>query len=68
MMASASHDILIAADSDILAPPDYVAQVVAQLQKPGAGAVSVLYYGEADGRIWSRCAALCINTHFCRTF
>lgn len=64
MMASASHDILIAADSDILAPADYVEQVVALLQKPGAGAVSVLYYGEADGRVWSRCAALCINTHF----
>ena len=48
MNATAKHDILIAADSDILAPPDYLEQVVALLQKPGAGAVSVLYYRRID--------------------
>ncbi len=64
MKASAKHDILIAADSDILAPPDYLEQVVALLQKPGAGAVSVLYYGESAGSMWSRLAAAWINTHF----
>ena len=64
MNATAKHDILIAVDSDILAPPDYLEQVVALLQKPGAGGVSVLYYGESAGPVWSRLAALCINTHF----
>ena len=61
---TAKHDILIAVDSDILAPPDYLEQVAALLQKPGAGGVSVLYYGELAGPVWSRFAALCINTHF----
>jgi ceramide glucosyltransferase len=64
MNATAKNDILIAADSDILAPPDYLEQVVALLQKPGAGAVSVLYYGESAGAVWSRLAAAWINTHF----
>jgi ceramide glucosyltransferase len=64
MNAAVSHDIVIAADSDILAPPHYLEEVVALLQKPGAGAVSVLYHGEAAGPIWSRFAALCINTQF----
>ena len=64
MNATAKHDILIAVDSDILAPPDYLEQVAALLQKPGAGAVSVLYYGESAGSVWSRLAAAWINTHF----
>ena len=64
MNATAKHDILIAVDSDILAPPDYLEQLVALLQKPGAGAVSVLYYGELAGPVWSRLAAAWINTHF----
>jgi ceramide glucosyltransferase len=64
MNATAKHDILIAVDSDILAPPDYLEQLVALLQKPGAGAVSVLYYGESAGPVWSRLAAAWINTHF----
>ncbi len=64
MSPAAKHDILIAADSDILAPADYLADVVALLQKPGAGAVTVLYTGEAAGPVWSKFAALGINTHF----
>ena len=64
MNATAKHDILIAVDSDILAPPDYLEQVVALLQKRGAGGVSVLYYGELAGAVWSRLGATWINTHF----
>ena len=64
MNATAKHGIRIAVDSDIIAPPDYLEQVMALLQKPGAGGVTVLYYGELAGPIWSRFVALCINTHF----
>lgn len=64
MASAAKHDILIAADSDILAHADYLTDVVALLQKPGAGAVTVLYTGEAAGPVWSKFAALGINTHF----
>lgn len=64
MAPAAKYDILIVADSDILAPSDYLTDVVALLQKPGAGAVTVLYTGEAAGPVWSKFAALGINTHF----
>ncbi len=64
MQAEAEHDIIIAADSDILVKPDYVEQVVALLQKPGVGAVSALYVGEAAAGVWSSLSARCINTHF----
>jgi ceramide glucosyltransferase len=64
MEGAAKHGVLIAADSDILVPPDYLANVTALLQNPGAGAVTVLYTGEAAGPVWSKFAALGINTHF----
>jgi ceramide glucosyltransferase len=64
MQAAATHDIIIAADSDILVKPDHIQQVAALLQKPGVGAVSVLYKGEAAVGLWSRLSAYCINTHF----
>jgi ceramide glucosyltransferase len=64
MMAAAEHDVLIAADSDILVKEDYTARIVRLLQKPDVGAVTVLYHGEATETPWSRIAALLINTHF----
>src|SRR5215469_9754132 len=64
MAAAAEHGVLIAADSDILVKEDYTGRIVRLLQKPGVGAVSVLYHGEATAGPWSRIAALLINTHF----
>jgi ceramide glucosyltransferase len=64
MQAAATHDIIIAADSDILVKPDHIQQVAALLRKPGVGAVSVLYKGEAAVGLWSRLSAYCINAHF----
>jgi ceramide glucosyltransferase len=64
MSAAAEHGILIAADSDILVDEEYTGRIVRLLQKPGVGAVSVLYHGEATGTPWSRMAALLINTQF----
>jgi ceramide glucosyltransferase len=64
MTAAAEHDVLIAADSDILVKDGYTGQIVRLLQKPGTGAVTVLYHGEATDTPWSRIAALSINTHF----
>jgi ceramide glucosyltransferase len=64
MTAAAEHDVLIAADSDILVTSDYTGRIVRLLQKPGVGAVTVLYHGEATETPWSRVAALLINTQF----
>lgn len=52
------------ADSDMEVGPDYLANVVAELQRPGVGAVSCLYHGVSEAGIWSRHAALAINGHF----
>ena len=64
MSGAAKHGILIASDGDIAVPPDYAAQIVAQLQKPKVGGVSVLYYGDWEGSVWSRLQAAWIDTHF----
>jgi ceramide glucosyltransferase len=64
MTAAAEHDVLIAADSDICVKGDYIGRIVRLLQKPGAGAVTVLYHGEPTDTPWSRISALLINTHF----
>lgn len=64
MLELARHDAIVFADSDIEVGPYYLASVVAELQRPGVGAVTCLYHGvPATGR-WSRYAALAVNIHF----
>lgn len=43
------HDVLVIADSDIHAAPDYLSQLVASLMQPGVGLVTTLYAGLASG-------------------
>jgi ceramide glucosyltransferase len=63
MTRAAQCEILIAADSDIEVGSRHVAQVVAELEKPGVGAVSCLYHGIPGAGLWSRLSALAINGH-----
>lgn len=63
-LPQARHDVLVMADSDIEVGPDYLAGVVAQLQRPGVGAVTCVFHGVAAGGVWSQQAALAINSHF----
>src|SRR5262249_12772276 len=42
----------------------YLADVIAELQRPGVGAVTCLYHGIAGEGIWSRLSAMSINTYF----
>jgi ceramide glucosyltransferase len=44
--------------------PDYLSRVVAELQRPGIGAVTCLYYGIPAHGVWSRLSALAIDAHF----
>jgi ceramide glucosyltransferase len=60
----ARHDIFVMLDSDIDVGPDYLAHVVGELQKPGVGAVTCLYYGIAKGGIWAQLAAMGIDLQF----
>lgn len=45
MFPAARHDILVIADSDVHAAPDYLARLVAGLEAPGVGLVTTLYTG-----------------------
>jgi ceramide glucosyltransferase len=58
------HDVVVLADSDMRVGPDYLARVVAALQRPGIGGVTCLYRGIQSNGIWSQLSALAIDTHF----
>jgi ceramide glucosyltransferase len=60
----ARHDVVVMADSDIEVGPGYLASVVAELQRPGVGAVTCVYHGVAGAGVWSKHAALSTNSHF----
>jgi len=51
----ARHDVLVIADSDIHAAPDYLDQLVASLQVPGVGLVTTLYTGLPCGTALTGC-------------
>ena len=61
IMELARHDVLVVADSDTKVGPNYLSEVVGELQKPGVGAVTCLYHGIGGAGVWSRLAATAIN-------
>ena len=62
--AQALHEVLILSDADIVVGPDYLRNVTAALDAPRVGAVSCLYVGLDDGRLWSRLSAMAIDYQF----
>jgi ceramide glucosyltransferase len=64
MLHRAEHEVLVLADSDIEVGRDFLSRIVAELQRPGVGAVSCLYHGIAGNGFWARQSALAINAHF----
>jgi ceramide glucosyltransferase len=64
MIPSAAHEVLILSDSDIAVPPDYLRRVVAALDRPGVGAATCLYAGQAGAGFWSVLAAMGVSYHF----
>ena len=64
MADHARHEVVVLADSDIVAGPDYLRRLAAALAEPGVGAVTCLYRGVALPNIWSRLAAQWIDHHF----
>ena len=64
MAAHARHEVIVLADSDMSVPPSHLARVVAELQRPGVGAVTCLYHGRGDAGFWSRFAAAGISWQF----
>ena len=64
LMARASHDYIILADSDVRVARDYLARVVAPLQEPDVGIVTCPYRGVSRHGRWSNLGAMFINEWF----
>ena len=65
MYPRAMHDVIVMADSDIHAPPDYLQKLAAELDRPGVGLVTTLYAGlGSSGTIAARLGAGQINHSF----
>jgi ceramide glucosyltransferase len=64
MMARAEHDVLVFADSDVGVGPNYLRQVVGELQKPGVALVTCVYHGQPDPGFWPRLSAMATDYQF----
>jgi ceramide glucosyltransferase len=64
MMAEASHDYLVIADSDVRVDDQYLGKVVAPLRDADVGVVTCAYRGEPRGGFWSLMGSLFINEWF----
>jgi ceramide glucosyltransferase len=64
MMASASHEYLVVADSDVRVDGDYLANLIPPLMDAHVGIVTCRYRGIACRGIWSRLGAMYINEWF----
>jgi ceramide glucosyltransferase len=64
MLPAAQHDLLVMADSDIVAPRDYLSHVSAALADPGVGLVTCAYFGRSGGGMASQLGAMFINEWF----
>ena len=65
MSAQIAHDVIVLADSDMVARPDYLERVVAELGQPGVNGVTCLYHGVPAHRgVWAHLSALAIDVQF----
>jgi ceramide glucosyltransferase len=66
MLPAAKHDVLVVADSDVHAAPDWLRRLVAGLEEPGAGLVTTVYTGlpASPRERWGVLGAMQINHYF----
>jgi ceramide glucosyltransferase len=64
MLPEAQHDVLVFADSDVSVGPDYLRNVMGELQQPGVGLVTCVYRGQPDPGFWPRLSAKATNYQF----
>jgi ceramide glucosyltransferase len=64
MLPKAQHDVLVFADSDVSVSPNYLRNVIGELQKPDVGLVTCVYRGQPDPGLWPRLSAATINYLF----
>lgn len=58
------HEVIVLADSDMRVGPGYLRSLIAELSRPGVGAVTCPYDGVALGNVWSELSRLAIDSHF----
>ena len=63
MMGAARHDMLVIADSDVHAAPDYLRRIMAGLDAPGVGLVTTLYAGLPASRTLAGALGATAITH-----
>jgi ceramide glucosyltransferase len=59
-----AHPIVVLSDSDMAVGPNYCASIIAALDAPGVGAVTLFYYGRGDAGFWSRFGACGLSWQF----
>ena len=64
MLPHARHDVLVFADSDVSVAPDYLRNVIGELQKPDVGLVTCAYLGQPDPGFWPRLSVKATNYQF----
>jgi ceramide glucosyltransferase len=64
MLPYVRHDVLVFADSDVSVGPDYLRNVIGELQKPDVGLVTCAYRGQPDPGFWPRLSAKATNYQF----
>ena len=64
MAAHAHGEVIVISDSDVRILPNALDQIVAALEDPGVGLIHCLYRGRATASVWSKLAAMDINTRF----
>jgi ceramide glucosyltransferase len=64
MLPQAHHDVLVFADSDVSVNPDFLHNVVGELEKPDVGLVTCIYRGNPAPGIWARLSVYAIDNHF----
>ena len=64
MDRASRHPVVILSDSDIAAPPDYVARLLDTLDRPDVGVVTCAYRGRGDAGLWSRLGAAGVSYQF----
>ncbi len=65
MLAAAKHDVLVIADSDVHAAPDYLRRIAAALAEPRTGLVTTVYSGlPASGSLTGALGASAITHGF----
>jgi ceramide glucosyltransferase len=58
------YGVAVLSDSDMVVGPDYLSGLLAALDAPGTGAVTIAYNGRGDAGFWSRIAAAGLSWQF----